>query len=201
MNNEQQFLNIFDIHPKTHEELCEYEERRINNLLKEMFQCAKNEQWERLSDLMFLNQDFYGWSFPLFYYRLPDQYKREAAVNAFSGYGSVLPCVRMAIRNLPKFSKCVLPPEIEEKKTLIVYRGGEEPINKAKYRHSWTTKIETAEWYFRRLKIFQKKERHLYRGMIQTKDIITYNNNRNECEVLQYRKVYDITDITPSIDE
>ena len=38
---------------------------------------------------------------------------------------------------------------------------------------------------------------HLFRAKIHTADIIAYTDDREEREVLQYRKVFDIEDITP----
>ena len=39
---------------------------------------------------------------------------------------------------------------------------------------------------------------YLYQAQIKTADIIAYVDDREEREVLQYRKVFDIQDITPT---
>ena len=80
-----------------------------------------------------------------------------------------------------------------EQKEITVYRAGEEPIEKAKYRISWTTDINTALFFLN--DYIERHAAHLYTGKIKPGKIIAYTNDRDESEVLQYGSVYDIQEL------
>ena len=75
-----------------------------------------------------------------------------------------------------------------------VYRAGEEPIDKAKFRISWTLSEAVALFFLN--EYGKRHASHLYRGKIRREKVIAYTNTRNEEEIMQYRNVFDIEDIT-----
>ena len=80
-------------------------------------------------------------------------------------------------------------PEIE------VYRAGEESLDKAAYRISWTTSIDVARWFYDRAVTFQWPQRHIYKGIFKPEKIIWYTDGRKEKEVMQYNGVRNIVEI------
>ena len=131
----------------------------------------------------------------LFYDEIPDSLKYDFAIEAYTHHGDSIPAVRKAVRNAAKYGKPILPEEIRDQEYIIVYRAGEENINKCKYRISWTTDIDVANFFFS--EYINRHANYLYMASIRPADIIAYTDDRNEKEIMQYRKVYDIQDITP----
>ena len=98
-------------------------------------------------------------------------------------------CVREALKYRPKNA---LPEEILSQKEITIYRAGEEPIEKAKYRISWTSDIEVARKFLYVYNYSKYRAKYLYKGVIKTDKIIAYYNEREEHEILQYRNVQNI---------
>lgn len=55
---------------------------------------------------------------------------------------------------------------------------------------SWTLNLNIARFFKERCTETQK--RVIYRGFISKADVLAYNNNREEQEIMQYKKVHDI---------
>ena len=125
---------------------------------------------------------------------VPDNLKYDFAIEAYTHHGDSIPAVRKAVRSALKYGKPDLPPEIAEQDEITVYRAGEEPIQKAKYRISWTADLNTALFFMDTWR--SRHAEHLYTAKIQTSRIIAYTDIRNEHEVMQYNSVYDIHEIT-----
>lgn len=131
-----------------------------------------------------------------FYDDVPDDLKYSFAIEAYQHHGDKIPAVRKAVRQAHKYGKPDLPADLAAVDTITVYRAGEEPITKAKYRISWTTSIETARFFLETY--IGRHATHLYRGKIRPADVIAYTNDRNENEIMQYRKVFDIEELAPT---
>lgn len=129
-----------------------------------------------------------------FYEEVPDSMKYDFAVSAYINHGDSIPAVRKAIRGARRYGEPDLPPELAAQEAITVYRAGEEPIAKAPCRISWTTSRETALFFLR--EYIGRHATHLYRAKIKPERVIAYTNARNEKEILQYRGVYDIEEIT-----
>ena len=129
-----------------------------------------------------------------FFDEVPDELKYQFAIDAYMHHGDSIPAVRKAVRNALKWGRPELPKEIADAQEITVYRAGEEPIDKAKYRISWTTDKSVAEFFLSAY--IGRHASHLYKGKIKPEHIICYTNDRKEQEIMQYRHVYDIEDIT-----
>ena len=129
-----------------------------------------------------------------FYDEIPDGLKYDFAISAYQNHGDSIPAVRKAVRGAAKYGKATLPAELKTQDTITVYRAGEEDITKCKYRLSWTTDRSIAEFFLNTY--IHKHASHLYEAQIRPADIIAYTDGRNEKEVIQYRKVFNIREIT-----
>lgn len=126
-----------------------------------------------------------------FYDEIPDpDLKYELAVLSYMHYGDRLPEVRKAIRALRNYKNRYLPEWLQTQEKIKVYRAGDEPIEKARCRISWTSSREVAEWVLYVWKPCTKK--YLYQGEIETKNIIAYTDALKEEEIMQYRSVKNI---------
>lgn len=128
------------------------------------------------------------------YQEIPDSMKYDFAIQAYIHHGDSIPAVRKAVRQCRKYGRPELPKDLQGKEQITIYRAGEEPLEKSKYRISWTTDRKIADFFLN--EYLNKHARYLYRGQIRAADIIAYVDDREEKEVLQYRKVFDIEDIT-----
>ena len=172
------------------------EKYRLKLNLPKILKYAENNEWHKFVDTSLLRPESYGYTFRYFK-EVPDELKYKFAINAYHLNGDKVPAVRAAVRslrNLPKQYKPKLPAEITNRETITIYRAGEEDITKCKYRISWTTSKEVALFFLN--KYCCRHANHLYRATIRTADIIAYDNDRKEEEILQYGKVYDIEEIT-----
>lgn len=160
--------------------------------LPQLLEYAHKKEWEKFTEMALCVYEVMPDAFK-HYDEIPDRLKYNFAVDAYVHHGDSVPAVRAAVRNALKYGKPKLPQSIAKKDVITVYRAGEEPIEKAKYRISWTTKRKVAEWFFYE---YSKRACHLYRAQIKTEDIIAYTNCRKENEVMQYRKVFNIEEIT-----
>lgn len=129
-----------------------------------------------------------------FYDEVPDNMKYSFCTEAYTHHGDSIPAVRKAVRSALKYGRPELPEELKNAQEITVYRAGEEPIDKAKYRISWTTDKSVAEFFLNAY--IGRHASHLYKGKIKPEHIICYTNDRKEQEIMQYRHVYDIEDIT-----
>lgn len=132
-----------------------------------------------------------------YYDYVPDNKKRAFCLRAYMDDGFKYPVVRKAVRSSLRYGRPVLPAEIASEKELTVYRAADEPIEKAKYRLSWTLHPSTTKRFLEEL--HHKNATRIFRGKIKVNKIIAYNNIRGESEIIQYRNVYDIEDVTDKI--
>ena len=127
------------------------------------------------------------------YDSVPDKYKYDFCIQAYIHHGDSIPAVRKAVRSALKYGKPTLPEEIASADYVTVYRAGEEPIEKAKYRISWTTSREVALFFLNTYG--GRHATHLYKGKIKPHKIIAYVDDRNEKEIMQYANIYDIEEL------
>ena len=168
--------------------------RQKREFMPKLLDYAAAEKRKKLIDLALSVYEIMPEAF-IFYDRIPDSLKYQFAIDAYIHHGDSIPAVRRDVRNAKRYGKPTLPEEIAEAETITIYRAGEEPIEKAHNRISWTTDYSVAEFFLR--EYIHRHATHLYMGTIKTKDIIAYCDDRNEKEVMQYRKVFEVTDITP----
>ena len=162
---------------------------RIEFLFPYLVQSVNEGDWERFCTIATLNHEVMPLAFK-FYHKMPEEYRRDFVISCYSHHGDRLPACRQALRELPKNGKHELPEEYRDLPFITVYRAGEEDISKAKYRLSWTLDLDTAVFFMDTW--CGKHAQAIYKAKIKPEDVIAYTNGRNEHEVLQYRKVYDI---------
>lgn len=160
-----------------------------NYLYKKAYGYIQNEQWEKLFSLAKLNRDVIPLAMKYYDY-LPNDKKYDFIVDTYQCNGYYYPEIRKAVRTLSKYCKPELPQFLADKEYITVYRAGEEPIEKAHNRISWTRSKKVAYRFLNDL--YCRHASYLYQAKIKTKDIIAYSNDRKEQEVMQYRKVYDV---------
>ena len=130
----------------------------------------------------------------MYFEQVPDDLKYELAIGAYMHHGDSIPAVRKAVRSLSKYPRPPLPDDLATADAVTVYRAGEEPKEKARFRLSWTTDKEVALFFLNTWN--GRHASHLYQGKIRPARIIAYTDDRNEKEVIQYGGVYDVIEIT-----
>ena len=173
------------------------EDERFNYLANKFFEAVEVKDWEKVSSLLEMNPAIMAEGLALVYRRLPDGYKYSIPTNCYTHNGDRMPAVRKYVRQARKYAPIekripagmIVLPEIE------VYRAGEEPINKATYRISWTISLDVARWFYDRAVARRQPQRHIYKGIIKPEKIICYTDDRQEKEVMQYGSVRNIVEI------
>ena len=166
-------------------------------LMPQLKEAVKNQDWEEMETLLTLSPDIMAEGLEYAYPYLPDEYKFRIPTDCYTQNGDHMPIVRKYVRQARKYAPIEkrIPAEMIPMKEITIYRAGIEPMDKAKYRISWTTSIEKAQWFYDRALHFGSPVCHLYRGVIRPEQIIWYTDDRNEKEVMQYGSVRDIEEI------
>lgn len=151
---------------------------------------AKSGNWEAFCTEVMLKYEVMPKAFRLYYKDIPASMKRSFALGCYSHHGDSVPGCRKAVRELVRNGINELPPEYSNQSIITVYRAGEEPIDKAKYRLSWTLSYEVAKTF--RDTLWSKHANAIFQAKIRPCDVIAYLDDRNEQEVIQYRKVFDV---------
>ena len=177
-------------------DFAEFRRRQYMRVKKEnlpiLYEAYKNKAWEEFVRISLTRYEVMPEAFR-FYKEVPDSMKYDFAISAYIDHGDSIPAVRKAVRSARKYGAPSFPKDLEVLEVFTVYRAGEEPIDKAKYRISWTLNKETALFFLN--KYGGRHASHLYRAKIRREDVIAYSNDREEEEIMQYRKVYDIEEI------
>lgn len=126
----------------------------------------------------------------LFDTEMPYEYQRDFIVQCYVNHGDELDPLVERLSNFDPIGASVLPPEYADLDVITVYRAGEEDVEEAIERCSWTLSKDVADFF-----MYKYKNRHanyLYKAKLATKDVIAYTNDREEFEVIQFGSVYDI---------
>ena len=97
----------------------------------------------------------------------------------------------------PENWRDALPESVRDLDTFTIYRGSSSDISRAPLSLSWSLSYDVAEWFARRNNFLYQLPVHVYQATIKADKIIAYLNYRNEFEVLQYRNIKDVQEITP----
>ncbi|MBD5149981.1 MAG: hypothetical protein HDT18_06335 [Oscillibacter sp.] len=178
----------------------DWEEEMVDRYIRNIFRlddAAKNGDWEKVSSLIILNPDIMEGGLKRVYPLLPDEYKFSIPTECQTHNGDRMPGVRKYVRQARKYAPIEkrIPREMIALPEVEIYRAGEEPLDKAAYRISWTTSIDVARWFYNRAIAFQRPQRHIYKGIIKPEQIIWYTDGRKEKEVMQYNSVKNIVEI------
>lgn len=129
-------------------------------------------------------------AFEIFYPYMPDEYRREFVVGCYDNHGDAVDGCREALKQLPKGGAGELPDDLRGQDVITVYRAGREGMDDAPFSFSWTTSRPVANFFYNR-----HDGGHVYKASLRTCDVIAYDDDRNEREVLQYGDVYDVEEI------
>ena len=174
------------------EEIKRLHEKYVKESELQLLECRRLGKWEQFIELALCRYEIMPLAFS-YYAEVPDGMKYNFCTEAYIHHGDSLPAVRKAVREALKYGKPALPDELAGQEEITVYRAGEEPIEKAKYRISWTASKETALFFLNDWS--GRHAAHLYTGKIKPEKIIAYTNAREEKEIMQYRSVYGIQEI------
>lgn len=167
--------------------------RQKNRFLTELLEYRAAGEWEKFINTALCVYEVMPEAF-MFYNEVPDNLKYDFAIEAYQNHGDSIPAVRKAVRGAAKYGKAKLPAELQKQEAITVYRAGEEDITKCEYRLSWTTDFDVALFFLNTYR--GRHASFLYTAQIKPADIIAYTDDRKEKEVIQYRKVFNIKDIT-----
>jgi len=174
---------------------------RIALLCEEGMQAVRAEDWDRVDDIASYNADMGYYMIRMYENMLPLEVKCRIALFHYTDKGDFNPTIRKYVRKAriirPDNWRDMLPSSVRDMDSFVVYRGGGEDINKAAYSLSWTLSQEMAEWFTKRHTLTNPAPQHLYRGVISADRVIAYINDRKEFEIVQYRGVKKIEEISP----
>ena len=132
---------------------------------------------------------------------MPLEIKCRYALQHYYSHGDHSPIIRKYVRRAkiirPDNWRDALPESVRNLDTFTIYRGGIGNIERAPLSISWSLSYDVAEWFARRNNFLYQLPVHVYQATIKADKIIAYLNYRNEFEVLQYRNIKDVQEITP----
>ena len=150
-------------------------------------------KWSAMSAYMSCYSEWMAETFEAYYDSVPDNERYKFLIDLYSDGGDRIGSIRKAMRTARKYGSPVLPPDFGD--VITVYRAGDESINKAPYRLSWTTDLEKAKWFMNYSGRMKKADMHLYTGEIRREKVIAYFDGRSEKEIIQYGSVKNIKEI------
>lgn len=172
--------------------------REFNNrCYDEMMQGIRNGDGETVIDAVLICKALRESVFvsPGYYYIMPKDLQRQVAIACYAFGGDNMPACRQAVRKLERKGKEELPEEYRDKEWITVYRAGAEDVNRAQYKLSWSLSREALKPFIGFKRDILMQDVKIYQAKIRPEDVIAYTNDREEQEVLQYRKVKDIREI------
>lgn len=134
---------------------------------------------------------------------LPEDLCCRIALFHYTSHGDEYPSIRKFVRK----AKCIrpenwreqLPESVRNNEVFTIYRGGCQDLQHVKNSLSWTLERDVAEWFIERnhfrSRFMPIGEQHLYCAEIAADDVIAYLNNRDEFEILQYRKIRNVREL------
>lgn len=170
-------------------EVLRYWKQKLTFLPK-VADLAISGDWEGFSTRVQQIYETMPEAFEIFYPYMPDEYRREFVVGCYDNHGDAVDGCREALKQLPKGGAGELPDDLRGQDVITVYRAGREGMDDAPFSFSWTTSRPVANFFYNR-----HDGGHVYKASLRTCDVIAYDDDRNEREVLQYGDVYDVEEI------
>lgn len=199
MNDEILIAKEKDGYNLTFEELQFLREYEREQTWDEAKKIAQSGQWTKFVEYVEMHHEIMELAVARYYKDIPDDLKFDFLIDCYVKDGDSVPQVRQLIRGARKYRYSPLPDELERQSKIVVYRAGEESIDKAKYRLSWTIDKQVA-LYFRYLYNNGEHAQHLYKGEISPDKVIAYTDDRSEKEIIQYRNVQNIVEFFEAVD-
>ena len=130
---------------------------------------------------------------------MPLEAKCRFALEHCDNHGDHSPIIRKYVRRAriirPENWRDALPESVRGLDTFTIYRGSSSDISRASL--SWSLSYDVAEWFARRNNFLYQLPVHVYQATIKADKVIAYLNEREEFEIVQYRNVKDVQEITP----
>lgn len=133
----------------------------------------------------------------MFYPYLPDDLKYETFLDIYTS--SDLDNQKLTIKILEELKKlkpdsvnAQLSKMADEKGFLIIYRGECTESTSVKKAISWTTDRDKAVWFAQRFLFNESDVGYLYQGKAHIKNIIGYDNSREESEIIVRHKYIEV---------
>lgn len=165
-------------------------------VLMEMLESHRmTADWKGLCDCISTNPDWMHVTFVAYFDIIPAEYRYDFLIECHVYGGDKLSAVRKEMRKIRTLRKPILPPELDGQDVITVYRAGDEPIEKAAYRLSWTISKEKAQWFMKYSGYHKCSDMHLYEGTIARDKVLVYTDQRDEKEIIQYGSVKNIKEI------
>ena len=169
-------------------------------LFKKAAEAIRNQDWEAVDQVACYDDEMGNYMLAMYEERLPLEVKCRIALYHYSNRGDFYPSVRKYVRKAgiirPENWREELPSSVRDLDTFTVYRGGSEDVKKAACSMSWTLSQETAEWFMKRHELTHPGQQHLYKGTIVADKVIAYMGGRKEYEIVQYRGVRNIEEVS-----
>ena len=163
--------------------------------LDEIEQHAQSGEWDKVCSIIQLRPFIMEEGFELYYDRIPDSMKYEFVTGLFTHNGDHCANIRKALTEVRKYGSPVLPDWMTGKDVITVYRGCGGSIKRVGEGISWSTNRKVAEFFANRCIVKRGVKGHVYEAKLRIEDIIAYTDNREEQEVMQFRKVFDIKEV------
>lgn len=140
-------------------------------VMPRLIEADKRRDWETVCDMVMLTPEIMSDGLKYVYDHLPDDLKFMLPVECYTQNGDRMPAVRKYVRQARKYAPIEkrIPPELQKKSVFEIYRAGEEPIELAKYRISWTTDLKVAQWFYDRALLCGQSPSASLQGQHQTK--------------------------------
>ena len=165
-------------------------------VLMEMLETHRTAaDWKGLCDCITSYPEWMHVTFVTYYDIIPTEYRYDFLIECHVYGGDKLSAVRKEMRKIRMLRPPVLPPELDGQDVITVYRAGDEPIEKAAYRLSWTISKEKAQWFMTYSGYHKYSDMHLYEGTIERNKVLVYTDQRDEKEIIQYGSVKNIKEI------
>lgn len=134
---------------------------------------------------------------------LPEDLCCRIALWHYTSHGDELPSIRKYVRKAkcirPENWRELLPESVRNNEVFTIYRGGSQDLQHVKNSLSWTLERDVAEWFIERnhyrSRFMPVGEQHLYCAEIAAEDVIAYLDERDEFEILQYRKIKNVREL------
>ena len=192
-------MNEYDVLPRDAREILLDMYGASRSLIEELEACVEEENWKGIIRLYSWHRGLRFVIFETYFCLMPDEYKYDFVVYAYIYGGDESGAVRKEIRRAERYGSPKWPAELASQDVLTVYRAGTEPIERARFSISWTVDLKRALWFRNYNRDHLKGESRIYRAKIRKSDVKAYSNIRKEQEVMQYRKVFDMEDITDQV--
>lgn len=152
-----------------------------------------DQNWSSFIELSLWKEDYADYALR-FYKEVPEELRADWIMKCYMIYGENLHSMHRAIQEVRRYKSPRLPKAWKDEMYIPVYRVGPEEIDRAKYGLSWTTDQEAV---FRLYTESENQEGlHVWKGYIRPRSIIAYMTISGRPEVVQFKKVKGITEIT-----